>query len=107
MFIRVRRPEDRFISLIVDRACDSLRERPKQSKWDLICPHRKRRKRAPTQDGRKLKRYRRQWTIERIFVWLGNFRRLGVLHEFYVILYDAFMQIACAMVCIRMFCKRF
>ena len=54
------RPEDRSIPLIADRAYDSdpLRERLKQSKWDLICPYRRSRKRAKTQDGRKLRRYR-------------------------------------------------
>ena len=105
VLIQVPRPEHRSIPLIADRAYDSdpLRERLKQSKWDLICPHRKGRKRVPTQDGRKLRRYRRRWTIERTFAWLGNFRRLLVRHEFYVTMYDAFMHLACAMICIRRF----
>jgi transposase len=105
VLIQAPRPEDRSIPLIADRAydCDPLRERLKQSKWDLICPHRKGRKRAPTQDVRKLRRYRRRWTIERTFAWLGNFRRLLVRHEFYVTMYDAFMHLACAMICIRRF----
>ena len=69
VLIQVPRPEDRCIPLIADRAYDSdpLRERLRHSQWDLICPHRKGRKRAPTQDGRKLRRYRRRWTIERTF----------------------------------------
>lgn len=105
----VPRPEDRSIPLIADRAYDSdpLRERLKQSKWDLICPRRNIRRPAPTQDGRKLRRYRRRLTIEQTFAWQGNYRRLLVRAEFYVILYDAFLHIACAMVCIRKFCKRF
>ena len=105
VLIQVPRPEDRCIPLIADRAYDSdpLRERLRHSQWDLICPHRKGRKRAPTQDGRKLRRYRRRWTIERTFAWLGNFRRLLVRHEFYVTMYDAFMHLACAMICMRRF----
>lgn len=105
VLIQVPRPEDRCIPLIADRAYDSdpLRERLQQSKWDLICPHRKGRKRAATQDGRKLRRYRRRWTIERTFAWLGNFRRLLVRHEFYVTMYNAFMHLACAMICMRRF----
>ena len=105
VLIQVPRPEDRCIPLIADRAYDSdpLRERLKQSKWDLICPHRKGRKRVPTQDGRKLRRYRRRWTIERTFAWLGSFRRLLVRHEFYVTMYDAFIHLACVMICIRRF----
>ena len=105
VLIQVPRPEDRSNPLFAVRAYDSdpLRERLKQSEWDLICPHRKGRKRAPTQDGRKLRRYRLRWTIERTFAWLGNFRRLLVRHEFYVTMYDGFMHLACAMICIRRF----
>jgi transposase len=32
-------------------------------------PERRKRK---TQDGRKLRRYRRRWKVERTFAWLGN-----------------------------------
>ena len=105
VLIQAPRPEDRSVPLIADRAHDSdpLGERLKQSKWDLICPHRKSRKRAKTQDGRKLRRYRRRWTIERTIAWLGNLRRLLVRHEFYATMYDAFMHLACAMICIRRF----
>jgi transposase len=34
-----------------------------------------------TQDDRKLRRCKRRWKIERLFAWLGNFRRLVVRHE--------------------------
>ncbi len=40
--------------------------------WDLVCPHRKGRKRTKTQDGRKLRRYRRRWKIERTVAWLPH-----------------------------------
>jgi hypothetical protein len=65
--IQVPSPEERSIPLIADRAYESnsLREGLKQSKWDLFCPHRKRRKQAPNQDGRTHRRYRRGWTIKR------------------------------------------
>jgi hypothetical protein len=36
---------------------------------DLIAPHRRNRRNS-TQDGRRLKRYRRRWKIERLFAWL-------------------------------------
>jgi len=45
---------------------------------ELISPHKANRKRAKTQDGRKLRRYKRRWKIERLFAWLGNFRRIIV-----------------------------
>ena len=49
----------------------------------MIAPHRRNRKRPKTQDGRHLRRYRRRWKIERLFAWLGNFRRLVVRYERY------------------------
>jgi len=42
---------------------------------EVIAPHRSNRKNR-TQDGRRLRRYRRRWKIERLFAWLQNFRRL-------------------------------
>jgi transposase len=50
---------------------------------EVIAPHRRNRK-ISTQDGRRLKRYRRRWKIERLFAWLQNFRRLVVRYERYV-----------------------
>ena len=35
------------------------------------------------QDGRKLRRYRRRWKIERTIAWISSFRRLIVRHEYY------------------------
>ncbi|MCU0586219.1 MAG: transposase [Desulfobacterales bacterium] len=74
------RPRKRMKRLIADKAYDSdpLRKRLKALKIDLICPHRRNRTKTKLQDGRKLRRYRRRWKIERTFSWLGNFRRLVV-----------------------------
>lgn len=47
----------------------------------MIAPHRRNRKEAKTQDGRKLRRYKRRWKIEQLFAHLGNFRRLVVRYE--------------------------
>jgi transposase len=41
----------------------------------IISPNRRNRKQK-TQDGRQLRRYRRRWTVERLFAWMHNFRRL-------------------------------
>ena len=48
--------------LIYDAAADSdpLRQRLKRRGIYLICPHRRNRRKVPTQDGRKLRRYRRR-----------------------------------------------
>ncbi len=69
--------------LIGDRAYDSdlLDAKLAERGVELIAPHRRNRKKARTQDGRKLRRYRKRWKIERLFAWLGNFRRLIVRYE--------------------------
>jgi transposase len=48
---------------------------------EMIAPHRGRHRKLKTQDGRKLRLYKRRWKIERLFAWLGNFRRLVVRYE--------------------------
>jgi transposase len=89
--------------LIYDRAADSdpLRERLAAKGIDLICPHRRGRKRPKTQDGRKLRRYRRRWKIERTISWLGNFRRLLVRWERYPQIFQAFICVACIIILLR------
>jgi transposase len=76
----VREKPDRLIG---DRAYDSDRlDASLQAEGiEMIAPHRKGRKKGPTQDGRKLRRYKRRWKVERLFAWLGNFWRLVVRYE--------------------------
>lgn len=83
--------------LIYDKAADSdpLRQRLQDAGIDLICPHRRNRKKPPLQDGRKLRRYRHRWKVERTISWLGNCRRLLVRHEHFDHLYYGFAQLAC------------
>ena len=77
------RPRSRFPRLIYDRAADSdpLRDRLAKRGIDLICPHRKNRKKPKRQDGRKLRRYKRRYIIERTVGWLSSFRRLVTRYE--------------------------
>lgn len=70
---------------------------------ELICPHRRRRKRKSLQDGRALRRYRKRWKIERLFAWLGNWRRLLVRHERLIEVYSGFFKLACIMILVRHF----
>jgi transposase len=67
----------------------------------LMLPHRKGRKREPLQDGRKLRRYKRRWKVERTFAWLGNFRRLVVRYEWSLRMYRAFFHVACLLITLR------
>ncbi len=89
--------------LILDRGYDSdpLRERLAGRGIEMICPHRKNRRRPKTQDGRKLRRYKRRWKVERTFAWLGNFRRLVVRYERYLKMYRAFFHVACLLITLR------
>jgi len=94
------RPKKRPQRLIADKGYDSdpLRNRLKQLKIDLIAPHRSNRKKPKTQDGRKLRRYRKRWKVERTFAWIGNFRRLIVRYEREINMYRAFFHLACLMI---------
>jgi transposase len=89
--------------LIYDKGCDSdpLRLRLLARGTDLICPHKKNRVKPPTQDGRMLRRYRRRYKIERTHSWLQNYRRLVVRYDNKIQMFDAFLQLACCMICTR------
>lgn len=91
--------------LIYDEAADSdpLRTRLKRRGIDLICRHRRNRTKQPTQDGRKLRRFRRRWKVERSISWLQNFRRLVTRYEFYAHLFHGFVQLACLVVVLGRF----
>ena len=97
------RPRQRPVRLIYDKACDSdpLRQRLAKRGIDLICPHRKNRTKPPLQDGRKLRRYKRRWKVERTFAWLGNFRRLVVRWEHHITMYSAFFHVACLLITLK------
>ena len=94
------RPRQKPERVIADRGYDSdpLRARLARRQIELIVPHRRNRKKPPTQDGRKLRRYRRRWKVERTFAWLGNFRRLVVRWEHQLKMYLAFFHLACLLI---------
>jgi transposase len=91
------RPRQKPKRIIADRAYDSdpLRERLKKRGIELIAPYRKNNKQRRYEDGRKLRRYRRRWIIERTNAWFGQFRRLLVRHEHLLATYRAFFYLAC------------
>ena len=71
--------------------------RPKGHRDDCAPPS-KTIKSPKTQDGRKLRRYRRRWKVERLFAWLGNFRRLPVRYEHKLENVLAFVQLGCIII---------
>ena len=97
------RPRTRPQRLIGDKAYDRdpLRTRLKKRGIELIAPHKKNRKKPPTQDGRKLRRYKRRWKVERTFAWIGQFKRLLVRWEHKIQMYRAFFLIACIIITLR------
>ncbi len=70
---------------------------------EVIAPHRKGRKKPKTQDGRKLRPYRRRWKVERLFAWVQNFRRLVVRYEYHAENFLGMVQLGCSIILLRFF----
>jgi transposase len=89
-------------NLIGDNAYDSDRLDAELRFYgiELIAPHRRNRRNS-TQDGRRLKRYRRRWKIERLFAWLQNFRRLVVRYERHAENFLGMLQLASSLILLR------
>ena len=96
-----RQPE----RLVLDKAFDSdkFRDRIAARGTYPIVPYRKRAVSMKYGDGRKLRRYRRRWKVERTFAWLGNFRRLVVRYEHKHWMFRAFIHLACLLITLRQF----
>lgn len=100
---RQGRPKNKPQRIIADKAYDSdpLRERLAKRGIELICPYRENNKKKKYEDGRKLRRYKRRWTVERTFSWLGNSRRLVVRWDRDIVVYNAFFHVACLVLTLR------
>lgn len=100
--------EERFVDqlpkkLIGDKAYDSdpLDERLSEMGIEMIAPHRAGRNKQKTQDGRKLRRYKRRWKVERFFAWLFNYRRCIVRYENKEQNFKAIVLLACIMIFLK------
>ncbi|HEU4700030.1 MAG TPA: IS5 family transposase [Gemmatimonadales bacterium] len=95
-------PKVKPVRIIADRGYESraLWQRLRRRGIDLIVPHR-RQIIHRFQDGRKLRRYRRRYIVERTISWLLSFRRLLVRHEHRIELYRAFVHVACLWIVLR------
>ena len=96
--------------LIGDKAYDSdkldsdkLDEALQEQGIEMIAPHKSNRKKPITQDGRKLRRYRRRWKIERLWAWLQNFRRILVRQDYLAENYLGFVHLGCIKILLRCF----
>lgn len=103
--IRERFSRARIGKLVGDRAYDSdpLDKELKRQGVELIAPHKRNRKRNKTQDGRKLRAYKKRWTVERFFAWLQNLRRCLVRWERKQENFQAFIYLAAIIMLLRYF----
>jgi transposase len=97
------RPRKRPEGLIADLECDRkpLRARLSCRGIEPIIPTRRNHTSAPPRDGRKLRRDRRRWIIERTFAWLGHFRYLVVRSERLLTTYAGVLHLAWALLTSR------
>ncbi|MCW1885442.1 IS5 family transposase [Luteolibacter flavescens] len=90
--------------LVGDKAYDSdkLDETLAGLGVDMISPHRSNRKPGNrTQDGRKLRRYKRRWTVERTIGWLQNYRRLCIRWEKSTAMFQGFVNLTCSILLMK------
>lgn len=55
------------------------------------------------QDGRKMRRYKRRWKVERLFAWLKRYRRISLRWERKAENYLAFLHLGCIVILLRQF----
>jgi transposase len=86
-------PRHRPDSVIGDRGYDAERIRQFLRAHHILPLLAKRN----TEHGSGLGRYR--WVIERTFAWLNQFRRLRVRYEKRADIHEAFLSLACGLIC--------
>ena len=86
--------------VVADRGYDSdpLRDETAKRGLVLVAPHRRGRAKPKTADGRRLRRYKRRWIVERTFAWLQAFRRVETRREYYSFMYHGFVTLACILI---------
>ena len=89
--------------LIGDRGYDSNTVRALLVKRGIepIIPARSNHTVATHQDGRKMRRYKRRWIIERSNSWLQHFRKLVVRYERSPTIFAALVHMACALITLK------
>ena len=101
------RPKQRPKELVADKAYDSrsFRRWLRSKGIKPTIPTYERRKRKRPKIERPLAEvgsgYAERWKVERTFAWLGNFRRLLVRHERYLVTFRAFFLVAFILLLLR------
>lgn len=84
--------------IIADKAYDSdpLRAVAASVGIDLLAPHRRnRRPDSCSNDGRRMRRYRNRWRVERTFAHAGNYRRFTTRYERLLVTANAVVNAVC------------
>ena len=82
--------------VVADKGHDSdpLRDELESEGFVPVIPHRKNRVKPSRNDGRRLRRYRRRWKIERTNAWLHCYRALAVRWTHYLFVYGGLVYLA-------------
>ena len=82
--------------VIADRGHDSdpLRDEVEAAGFVPVIPHRKNRMKPSRNDGRRLRRYRHRWLVERTNAWLHCYRGLAVRWAYYPFMYVALVYLS-------------
>jgi IS5 family transposase len=75
--------------VIADKGHDSdpLRDELEAEELVPVIPHRTNRVKPSRNDGRRLRRYRRRWKIERTNAWLHCYRAVAVRWSYFLFMY--------------------
>jgi IS5 family transposase len=75
--------------VVADRGHDSdpLRDDLEAAEFTPVIPHRRNRVKPSRNDGRRLRRYRHRWLVERTNAWLHCYRALAVRWAYYPFMY--------------------
>jgi transposase len=101
------RPKRRPEKLVADRAYDShaFRSRLRRRGIQMCIPPKRRPKKWKAKRGcpvvARKDDYRRRYTVERSFAWLGNFRRLLIRWEHVFSVYRSWFTVAVLLLCLR------
>ena len=74
--------------VVADKGHDSdpLRDELEAANYIPVIPHRKNRVKPSRNDGRRLRRYRHRWLVERTNAWLHCYRGLAVRWSYFTIM---------------------
>lgn len=89
--------------VVADRGygSDKLRDALAAGGFRLLAPHRKSRVAPSRNDGRRMRRYKRRWVVERTCAWLHSYRRAATRFEKTADLFTGFVHLACAFVALN------